>query len=153
MSGLKAQLRDDLTQSMRDRDEIAKSTIRMVLAAIGKAEVAGNTAVELTDEDVLKLLASEQKKRIEAADLYDQGGRDELATKERAEAKFIARYLPAALDDATLNAIIAEEIANAATSGTTGGKAMGVVIKAVKDRAGQPADGARVAAAVKAALA
>ena len=153
MSGLKAQLRDDLTQSMRDRDEIAKSTIRMVLAAIGKAEVAGNTAVELTDEDVLKLLASEQKKRIEAADLYDQGGRDELATKERAEAKFIARYLPAALDDATLNAIIAEEIANAATSGATGGKAMGVVIKAVKDRAGQSADGARVAAAVKAALA
>ena len=153
MPGLKGQLRDDLTQSMRDRDEIAKSTIRMVLASIGKAEVAGDTAVELSDDDVLKLLASEQKKRIEAADLYDQGGRDELATKERAEAKFIARYLPAALDDATLNAIIAEEVAHAATSGATGGKAMGVVIKAVKDRAGQSADGARVAAAVKAALA
>ena len=153
MPGMKAQLRVDLTQSMRDRDEITKSTIRMVLAAIGKAEVAGDVAVELDDDTVLKLLASEQKKRIEAADLYDQGGRDELATKERAEAVVIARYLPTALDDAALNAIVTEEVAAAASSGATGGKAMGAVIKAVRDRAGQQADGARIAAAVKAALA
>ena len=152
MSALKAQLRDDLTQSMRDRDDAAKGTIRMVLAAIGKAEVAGDVAIELDDEAVLKLLASEQKKRNEAADLYDQGGRAELAIKERAEAAIIARYLPAAISDDELNTIVAEEVAAAAEAGASGGKAMGAVIKAVRERAGQHADGSRIAAAVKAAL-
>ena len=138
---------------MRDRNDLAKSTIRMVLAAIGKAEVAGDAAIELDDDAVLKLLASEQKKRNEAAEMYDQGGRNELATKERAEAAIIARYLPAAISDAELDVIVAEEVAAAAAAGTTGGKAMGAVIKGVRARAGQHADGTRIAAAVKAALA
>ena len=149
---LKAVLREDLTQAMRDRDDVTKSAIRMALAAIGKAEVAGDVAIELDDDNVLVLLASEVKKRNEAATLYDQGGRAELAAKERAEAVVISKYLPAALDEAALDAIVAEEVANAAATGAAGGRAMGAVIKAVRERAGQQADGARIAAAVKAAI-
>lgn len=153
MSARKQQLQSDLTEAMRARDEITVSTLRMALTAITKAEVAGTEAIELDDDAVLVLLASESKKRAEAADLYDQGGRAELAAKERAEMAVLARYLPAALSDDELAAIVAEEVAAAADSGATVGKAMGQVIKAVRDRVGQQADGGRIAAAVKAALA
>lgn len=135
---------------MRARDDLRVSTLRLVIAAIGKAEVAGDTAVELDDETVLALLASEARKRSEAADLYVQGDRAELADKERAEAAIIAEYLPAAMSDDELAAIVADEVAKVDTANT--GKAMGGVIKAVRDRVGQQADGARIAGAVKAAL-
>jgi hypothetical protein len=152
MSARKQQLQSDLTEAMRARDEITVSTLRMTLTAITKAEVAGTEAVELDDDAILVLLASESKKRAEAADLYEQGGRAELAAKERAEMAVLARYLPAALSDDELAAIVADEVAAAAGSGATGGKAMGQVIKAVRERVGQQADGSRIAAAVKAAL-
>ncbi len=148
---IKAQLRADLTEAMRARDEIRIATLRLAIAAIGKAEVAGDEAVELADDAILALLASEIKKRIEASDLYAQGGRTELADKERAEAAVLAEYLPAALSDAELDTIVAEEAAKVDASNA--GKAMGQVIKAVRDRVGQQADGVRIAAAVKAALA
>lgn len=153
MNGLKDRLRDDLTDAMRSRDAIAVATLRLALAAVMKSEVAGTEAVTLDDDAIMGLLATEIRKRTEAADLYDQGGRTELATKERAEADVLARYLPAALDDAALDAVIAEEVAKATAAGASGGKAMGAVIKAVRDRVGQQADGARIAAAVKSALA
>ncbi len=152
MNGLKDRLRDDLTDAMRARDAIAVATLRLALAAVMKSEVAGSEAVALDDAAIMGLLATEIRKRTEAADLYDQGGRTELAIKERAEADVLARYLPAALDDAALDAVVAEEVANAAAAGASGGKAMGAVIKAVRDRVGQQADGARIAAAVKSAL-
>jgi uncharacterized protein len=147
---IKEQLRTDLTQAMRARDEIRIATLRLAIAAIGKAEVAGDVAVELADDAVLTLLASEIKKRTEASDLYAQGGRTELADKERAEAAVLAEYLPAALSDTELDAIVAEEASKVDRSNA--GKATGQVIKAVRDRVGQQADGARIAAAVKAAL-
>ena len=147
---LKDQIRADLSAAMKARDEVRTATLRMAIAAIGKAEVAGDDAIELADDTVLTLLATEIKKRNEAAELYAQGGRDELATKERAEAAVLATYLPAAMSDDELAAIVAEEVATVDV--TNAGKAMGQVIKAVRDRVGQSADGGRIAAAVKAAL-
>jgi uncharacterized protein YqeY len=146
------QLRADLTAAMKARDEITTSTLRMVRAAVTNASVAGDEAVVLTDEQVLDVLRSEAKKRSEAAEVYAHAGRDESAAKERAELAVIERYLPAAMTDEELQAIVADEIGRAAEAGHTGGKAMGAVIKAVRDRAGANADGARIAAAVKSAL-
>jgi uncharacterized protein YqeY len=150
---VKAQLQNDLTTAMKARDELATSTIRMVRAAIMNAEVAGDEATELTDEQAVAVLRSEAKKRAESADVYEQNDRPESAAKERAELVIIQRYLPAAMDDDQLTGIVDEEVAAAAASGAEGGRAMGIVIKAVRERAGDAADGGRIAALVKARLA
>ena len=152
MGELKDRLRADLTDAMKSRDELATSTLRMVRAAITNAEVAGDEAVELTDDQIVDVLRSEAKKRAESAEVYSGAGRSELADKERAELAVIERYLPAAMGDDELRAVVDEEVARAAAAGTTGPKAMGVVIKAVRERVGANADGARIATAVKAAL-
>lgn len=150
---MKARLQADLTQAMKARDEIATSTLRMLRAAIMNAEVAGEEAVELTDDQATAVLQSEAKKRAESAEVYEQNGRAESAAKERAELEIIERYLPAAMSDEELAAIVDEEIARAAASGVEGGRAMGAVIKAVRERAGATADGSRIAALVKSKLA
>ncbi len=149
---VKARLQADLTGAMKARDEVTVSTIRMVLAAITMAEVAGDEAVALDDSALVGVLRSEAKKRSEAAELYEQADRAESAAKERAELAVIERYLPAAMSDDQLATIVDEEISRAAEAGATGGKAMGQVIKAVKERAGDAADGGRVAGMVKARL-
>ncbi len=152
-SGLKARIQADISDAVRAGDELTKSTLRMALAAIMNAEVAGSEAVVLSDEQIINVLRSESKKRAESAEIYEQAGRTESAAKERGEIEIIERYLPAAMDADALNAIVAEEVAKAASNGQTGPKAMGAVIKAVKERVGASADGAAIAAAVKSALA
>jgi uncharacterized protein YqeY len=152
MAGIKEQLRTDLTEAMRAQDEITLATLRLALAAIMKAEVAGATPVTLTDDQVVELLRGEGKRRAEAAELYDKGDRAELAARERAQAAVLERYLPEEMDDDALATIVTEEVESARADGATGGKAMGQVIKAVRARAGAGASGGRVAAAVKAAL-
>ena len=152
METLKNQLQNDLSAAMRSRDEITRDTLRMAIAAVRKAEVSGKEKVELDDDAVIGVLQAEVRKRIEAADAYLLAGREDRSTKERAEADVLAAYLPAALDDASLAAIVAEEVANAEAEGLTGGKAMGAVVKAVRARAGAGTDGGRVASAVKSAL-
>ena len=97
MSALKDRLRADLTAAIKARDEVRSSTLRMVLTAITNAEVAGKEARELTDDDIVGVLSTEAKKRREAATAFDDGGRAEMADKERAEAAVIADYLPAQL--------------------------------------------------------
>lgn len=149
---IKQQLQADLTAAMKERDEVATSTIRMLRSAITNAEVAGDEAVELSDDQVIAVLQGEAKKRAESAEVYEQNGRVESAAKERAELAVIERYLPAAMSDEELTAIVDEEIATAAANGAEGGKAMGLVIKAVRERAGASADGGRIAALVKAKL-
>ena len=149
---LKDTLKTDLTAAMKARDEMSTSTLRMVLAAVMNAEVAGDEAITLDDNQTLAVLQAEAKKRAEAAQIYADAGRTESATKEKAELTIIERYLPAAMSDDELNAIIAEEVAKAKAAGAEGGKAMGAVVKAVRERAGSGADGSRIAGAVKAAL-
>lgn len=152
MSSLKEQIQSDLTAAMKRSDEMERSTLRMALAAVMNAEVAGDSAVELSDDQVVAVLQAEAKKRNEAAEIYAGAGRAEAAEKERAEAAILARYLPAALGEDELRAIIAEEVAAAAAGGNAGMKAMGAVVKAVRARAGSSADGALIAALVKDAL-
>lgn len=151
-SELIPRLRIDLNAAMKARDQVVVSTLRMVLSAVQVASVAGDEAIELSDDQVVAVLRSEAKRRTEAAELYDGAGRDEQAAAERAEGAVIERYLPAALDDDSLAAIVAAEVAAVAATGLEGPRAMGQVIKAVRERAGDGADGGRVAAAVKAAL-
>ena len=148
MSLLKERLRADLTTAIKARDEVRSSTLRMVLTAITNAEVAGKEARELTDDDVVTVLSSEAKKRREAATAFDDGGRAEMADKERAEAAVLADYLPEQLsaDDIVALVTAAVEQTGAAGEGMKAmGKVMGVVQQQVKGRA----DGAVVAAEVR----
>jgi uncharacterized protein YqeY len=151
-SGLKSRIQGDINEALRSGDELLKSTLRMALAAIMNAEVAGAQATVLTDDQIINLLRSEVKKRAESAEIYAAAGRTELATKETQEMAIIETYLPAAMDAAALASIVAEEVANAAANGQEGARAMGAVIKAVKERVGAQADGSAIATAVKSAL-
>ncbi|MGA0035469.1 MAG: GatB/YqeY domain-containing protein [Ilumatobacteraceae bacterium] len=152
-SQLLEQLRSDLNAAMKNRDQVATSTIRMILSAVQVASVAGDEAVELSDAEITAVLRSEAKRRVEAAELYEQAGRTEQASAEQSQLAVIESYLPAAMDDEALQIIVNEEISAAKNAGVEGPKAMGQVIKAVKDRAGDGADGGRIAALVKASLA
>lgn len=151
-ASLKSRIQNDISDAVRSGDDLLKSTLRMALAAIMNAEVAGKEAVVLTDEQIVAVLRSEVKKRVESAQIYQDAGRAELAERERGEVAILERYLPAAMDPDALAAIVAEEVAAASAAGQSGPKAMGAVIKAVRDRVGDGADGSTIAAAVKAAL-
>jgi len=148
----KDRIKADITEAMKARDEAKLSTLRMVLSAIQNAEVAGDEAIVLTDEQAMKVLQSEAKKRSESAQIYSDAGRADAAAKERAELAVIEAYLPAAMSDDEVAAIVADEVAKAAAAGQTGGKAMGSVVKAVRERVGSGADGGKIAALVKSAL-
>ncbi|MDQ1683396.1 MAG: uncharacterized protein QOC82_133 [Frankiaceae bacterium] len=143
---VKEQLRTDLTTAMKARDELTSSTLRMVLTAITNEEVAGKQARELSDDEVLKVLAREGKKRRESIEAYTSAGREELAERERAEAAVIDKYLPAQMDDAELAGLVTAAIAE---SGADGPKAMGQVMKVLTPRIAGRADGSRVAAEVR----
>jgi uncharacterized protein len=148
MSTLKDQLRADLTTSMKARDELRSSTLRMVLTAITNAEVAGKQARELSDEDIIGVLSSEAKKRREAATAFEEGGRAESAAKEVAEAAVIADYLPEQLSAEDVTAIVTAAVEQAGAAGE-GMKAMGKVMGIVQPQVKGRADGGVVAAEVR----
>jgi hypothetical protein len=147
---LKAMVQNDLTAAMRERDQLRVGTLRMALTAITTEEVAGNASRELSDDEVLKVLAKEAKKRKEASAAYAGAGRPELAAQEDAELLILEAYLPAQLSDDELAAIATRAVAQ---TGATGMAQMGQVMKAAQAEVAGRADGGRVAAAVKAALA
>lgn len=147
---LKAQLQADLNTSMKARDELTTATIRMALTAITNEEVAGKQARELSDEEVLRVLAKEAKKRREAAEAYDGANRPELAARERAEGQVLDRYLPAQLGDDELAEIVREAIAEA---GASEPREMGAVMRLVQPRVAGRADGKRVSDEVRRQLA
>ena len=147
---LKARLRTDLNAAMRARDEVRKSTIRMALSAITNEEVSGKAAHELSDDEIVKVLAREAKKRREAAEAFESAGRPEQAAAERAEGDVLAEYLPRQLSDEELVQMVAAAIA---TTGASGASAMGQVMKAVTPQVAGRADGSRVAAEVRRQLA
>lgn len=148
MSALKDRLRSDLTAAMKAREEVRSSTLRMVLAAITNAEVAGKAARELSDDDIVGVLSTEAKKRREAATAFDEGGRPEMAERERAEAAVIADYLPDPLSPEEVEAIVTEAIAST-RAGADGMRAMGKVMGVVQPQVKGRADGAAVAAEVR----
>jgi uncharacterized protein YqeY len=154
MSELKDRLIADRDEARKARDEVVKNTLIMALTAITTEEKAGDVARELSDDEVLKVLTREVAKRKDSAQAYTDGKRPELAEKELAEAAVLQSYLPAALTEAELDAIVAEEVAAAASAlgEAPTMKQMGLVIKAVNARAQGRAEGAVVAAKVRAAL-
>ena len=152
MSDMKAQLKQDLTTAIKARDEVTTATLRMVLTAVTNEEVSGKEARVLTDDDVLTVLGREAKKRRESAEAYDTAERPELADRERAELAVLSGYLPQALSDDEVTAIVAAAVETVAGSGATGGAAMGAVMKLVTPQVKGRADGGKVAGLVKAAL-
>lgn len=146
MADLKDRLRGDLTAAMKARDEVRTRTLRMALTSVSKEEVAGSAARELTDDEVMKVLAKEAKRRREAAEAFSAAGRSEQAAAEREEGAILDGYLPAQLDDDELAALVAAAVEE---TGASGMAAMGQVMKAVTPRVAGRADGARVAAEVR----
>jgi len=143
---LKDRLRADLNDAMRARDQVRMRTLRMALTSITNEEVAGASARDLSDEEIVKILIREARKRREAAEAFGAAGRNEQAAAERAEGDVLAEYLPAQLGDDELAELVAAAIAE---SGATGMKSMGQVMKTVTPRVAGRADGARVAAEVR----
>jgi uncharacterized protein len=143
---LKERLRADLNTAMRARDQVRMRTLRMALSSITNEEVAGASARQLSDEEVMKVLTREARKRREAAEAFGAAGRTEQAAAERAEGEVLAGYLPAQLSDDELSALVTAAIAETGASGMAG---MGQVMKTLTPQIAGRADGARVAAEVR----
>ena len=150
MAALKDRLRTDLTAAMRARDDVRLRTLRMALTSITKEEVAGESARELSDDEVTAVLTREAKRRREAAEAFAAAGRQEQAAAERAEGEILDTYLPAQLSDAELGELVTAAIAE---TGADSPRAMGQVMKALTPRVAGRAAGARVAAEVRRQLA
>ena len=154
MAELKQKLKSDLVVALKAKDSTRLATLRMVLAAVSTEEVSGKSARELSDEEVVRVLTKEAKKRKEAAEAFDSAGRTEQAAAERAEADVISEYLPAQLSDEELTALVDAAVAEVVeqTGGALTPKQMGLVMKAANGRVAGRAEGGRVAAAVRARI-
>ena len=146
MTELKSRLQADLTTAMKARDELTTATLRMLLTAVTTEEVAGSTARELSDEEVLRVVNREAKKRREAAEAFGSAGRAEQAQRERDEETVLARYLPSQLDDTDLAGLVSAAIAEA---GATEARQLGQVMKLLTPRIAGRADGKRVSTEVR----
>ena len=147
---LKTTLQHDLHAAMRAREQVTVATLRMALTAISTAEVSGTSARELSDDETLKVLAKEAKKRKESATAYRDAGRPELAEREEAELVVLEAYLPEQLGDEELTAIVDRAVAQV---GATSMAQMGQVMQVAQAEVAGRADGGAVAATVKARLA
>jgi len=146
---LKQRLHDDLTAAIRSRDEVRSGTLRLALAAIATEEVAGTSARQLSDDEVMALLTREAKKRREAIAAYSEAGRPDRAAAEQAELDILGEYLPAALTPDELDRIVSAAVAEVLAGGTPPGKAMGAVMRIVTPQVTGRADGSAVAALVR----
>ena len=146
---LKQKLQSDLNEAIKSRNTVSAETIRMILAAITNEEVAGKEKKELSDAEIITVLTREAKKRREAAEAFDAGGRADRAAAERAEGEVIAGYLPEQLSEDDVKKLIAETIA---AVGAAGPSDMGKVMGSLKAKVAGKADGALVSSLVKEAL-
>ncbi len=153
MGATKKQLRADLTDALRAKDEFAKSNVRMLMAAITTEEVAGDSPRELSDAEEVDVVSKEQRKRRDSAETYAGAGRMDLADKESAEAEFMARYLPVPLTRDEVKVLVAEQVEALVSTGETPSmKHMGGLVKAVNARVAGRAEGKVVAELVRGAL-
>ena len=146
---IKENLRSDLTEAIRGRNEIVSSTIRMVLTAITNEEVAGKEARVLSDDEIITVLSREAKKRREASEAFENAGRADKAALEKAEGEVIAKYLPTQLSVDEIKKLIADAVTS---TGAAGPADMGKVMGAVKPLIAGKADGSIVSTLVKEAL-
>jgi uncharacterized protein len=136
-------VKQDVVLAMKQGDKDRVQALRLVLSELQKDAKEG-------DGDETAVLRRERKRRQESARAFREGGRDELASAEEAEAEIIGAYLPAELSDEELDSIVAAAIAE---TGAVEMKQMGAAMKAAMAKAGGRADGSRVSAMVKRALA
>jgi len=147
-------LKADLVGAMKSGDELAKSALRMAIAALQNAEVSGDELRALGEDEEIAVLRREVKTRRESAETYAGAGRSELAAKETAEADFLTRYLPQPLTDDQLGQLVDDRVSalTAERGAAPTIKDMGALVRAVNEAADGRADGATVAALVKARL-
>jgi len=143
---IKELLHKDLVTAMKNRDSSTTATLRMVLSAITNAEVAGESARELSDTEVLSILTHESKKRKEAAEVFAAAKRTDLAQKEQSEAAIIANYLPTPLTTMQLELLIQTTVKDL---NVTGLQNMGKVMKELQPKVANRADGKQVADLVR----
>jgi uncharacterized protein YqeY len=140
-------IQNDLKAALLGGDRFKGEVLRGLKAAVLNEEVARNMRDSgLSDSEIEKIIAREVKKRQESATLYEDNGRPELADNEREELAVLEVYLPQQLSEAEIVSIVEQTIDE---MGAVGMQMMGMVIKAVKDKVGNTADGAIVAAIVK----
>lgn len=145
---LKTRVTEEMKAALRARESARLSTIRLLLAAIKQKEV--DERIELSDADIIGIIERMIKQRRESIAHFDAGGRADLSASERAEIEVLQAYMPKALSDAEVEAMIESAIASAGASGPA---AMGKVMSALKSQLAGRADMAQVAARVKARLA
>ncbi|EAL4567001.1 GatB/YqeY domain-containing protein [Campylobacter coli] len=136
---LKEQILNDIKEAMKQKDDFKRDTLRTLNAAFKQVEV--DERIELSDERILKIIASEIKKRKDAIELYSKGGREDLAQKEQKEIALFESYLPRQLSDEELQAALKEMIANLGVSSL---KDQGLVMKEAKAKFGARVDGKRL---------
>jgi uncharacterized protein YqeY len=142
------QLQKDLVAAMKAREEARLSALRMIKTALQKAHA--DTPKPLDDTAERQILKSLVKQRVDAADMFRKGGREELAQKEEAEKTIIESYLPAAASEDEMQAAIDAAIAE---TGATSARQMGVVMKAVQAKlVGKTSDGKWISQKVNARL-
>lgn len=143
-------IQNDLKAALLGGDRFKADVLRSLKAAILNEEVAtGKRDEGLADSDVEKIIAKEVKKRAESVRMYETGGRPELAENEKLESSVLEQYLPKQLSEAEVIAIVEQTIEE---MGAVGMQSMGLVIKAVKEKVGNTADGALIANTVKTKL-
>ncbi|EPW0097281.1 GatB/YqeY domain-containing protein [Campylobacter coli] len=143
---LKEQILNDIKEAMKQKDDFKRDTLRTLNAAFKQVEVderieLSDERIELSDERILKIIASEIKKRKDAIELYSKGGREDLAQKEQKEIALFESYLPQQLSDEELQAALKEMIANLGVSSL---KDQGLVMKEAKAKFGARVDGKRL---------
>ncbi len=142
-------IRNDMTAAMKSRDALKLRSLRAIIAAVQEAEVAGKEAKVLSDDEVLKVISAQVKRRVEAAEAFDAGGADDRAANERAEKEVLESYLPAALDADELEQLVSATLEE---NGWSSKSDMGQAMKAINAKVAGRADGRAVADLVKAKL-
>lgn len=142
-------IRADMTAAMKSRDAVKLRSLRAIIAAVQEAEVSGKEAKTLSDDDVTKVIAAQVKRRIEAAEAFDAGGATDRADGERAEQEVLETYLPQALTEDELVALVENALSE---GGWTEKSDMGKAMKDINQKVAGRADGRAVADLVKAKL-
>lgn len=144
---LKEKLLNDLKEAMKEKNLIRKNTIQMVRAAI--LQIEKDKGIEVTDEQIIEIIAKESKKRKDAAADFEKSGREDLIKQNNEEIEILSTYLPKQLSTQEIETIVKEIIQN---SGATSMKDMGIVMKTAKEKIGAAADGKTISDAVKKCL-
>lgn len=144
---LKEKLLNDLKEAMKEKNLIRKNTIQMVRAAI--LQIEKDKGIEVTDEQIVEIIAKESKKRKDTAADFEKSGREDLIKQNNEEIEILSTYLPKQLSTQEIETIVKEIIQN---SGATSMKDMGIVMKTAKEKIGAAADGKTISDAVKKCL-